>query len=51
MADDGIEIDDTVAAEFMKEAPEGKYRGVIDGMLHGLIFHRQLMRNKLPQPN
>ncbi|MBQ5208384.1 tail fiber assembly protein, partial [Klebsiella pneumoniae] len=24
--DDGIEIDDTVAAEFMKEAPEGKYR-------------------------
>ncbi|EHT2437098.1 tail fiber assembly protein [Escherichia coli] len=29
---DGIEIDDTVAAEFMKEAPEGKYRGVIDGM-------------------
>ncbi|MFO6426417.1 tail fiber assembly protein [Escherichia coli] len=30
--DDGIEIDDTVAAEFMKEAPEGKYRGVIDGM-------------------
>ncbi|MCA7579564.1 tail fiber assembly protein, partial [Escherichia coli] len=24
---DGIEIDDTVAAEFMKEAPEGKYRG------------------------
>ncbi|MGT5777004.1 tail fiber assembly protein, partial [Escherichia coli] len=24
--------DDTVAAEFMKEAPEGKYRGVIDGM-------------------
>ncbi|MCH6668809.1 tail fiber assembly protein, partial [Escherichia coli] len=30
--DDGIEIDDTVAAEFMKEAPEGKCRGVIDGM-------------------
>lgn len=30
--DDGVEIDDTTAAEFMKEAPEGKYRGVIDAM-------------------
>ena len=49
--DDGIEIDDTVAAEFMKEAPEGKYRGVIDGMPAWIDIHRQLMRNKLPQPN
>ncbi|ASD59762.1 tail fiber assembly protein [Salmonella enterica subsp. enterica] len=29
---DGIEIEDSVATEFMQEPPEGKYRNVIAGM-------------------
>ncbi len=42
MARDGIEIDDTVAAEFMKEAPEENTEASSTECLHGLIFHRQL---------
>lgn len=30
--DDGVEVENSVATEFMLEPPEGKYRGVIAGM-------------------
>nr|WP_250886414.1 tail fiber assembly protein [Escherichia coli] len=45
-----IEIDDTVAAEFMKEAPEGKYRAISSIIMPAWIEYPPptLMRNKLP---
>ncbi|SPX11836.1 CPS-53 (KpLE1) prophage protein [Escherichia coli] len=50
--DDAVEVDEQVYIEFSGLPPKGKIR--IAGkmvFLHGLKFHHQRMRNRLPQPN